>query len=72
MEEIEKIATERKIKEIMLDQIKQIIFGVSKKGGMCESIEDGQIIGLRTGKDLEFDLVAEGLYQYFSDLLKVN
>lgn len=45
----------------MKEKIKEIIYGISQKGGMCEEIEDGQIIGLKTGKGLELDQVAEAI-----------
>ncbi len=51
----------------MEEEIKEIIYGCSNKGGLCENLEDGQIIGLRTGKGLELDILAENLCKYFKD-----
>lgn len=44
--------------------IKEIIYRNAKKGGLCEDLEDGQIIGLRTGKGLELDILSENIENY--------
>lgn len=56
-EEIEKIKSE----------IKEIIYGCAKKGGMCDDFQDGQVIGLRTGEGLEFDMVTLGIAEWYCD-----
>lgn len=53
--------------EQLKHEIKEIIYGCAKKGGICEDIEDGQIIGLRTGEGLEFDMVTQGIAQWHID-----
>ena len=53
--------------EEIKEEIKEIIYGCAKKGGMCDDFSDGQIIGLRTGKDLELDMVANGIAQWYLD-----
>lgn len=45
----------------VLEQIKEIIFRHSRQGMMCDDINDGQILGIRTGKGLELDVIAEEL-----------
>lgn len=49
------------------EEIKAIIYQNSKVGFMCDDLEDGQIIGLRTGKGLELDNVAKCLLEYLKD-----
>lgn len=53
--------------ETLKEEIKEIIYACAKKGGMCDEIEDGQIIGLRTGKGLEFDMVTLEIAQWYCD-----
>ena len=53
-------------KEI-INEIKEIIYGCAKRGGMCDDIQDGQIIGLRTGEGLEFDMVTLGIAEWYCD-----
>jgi hypothetical protein len=57
MEDLEKIKQE----------IKEIIYGCAKKGGMCDDFVDGQIIGLRTGEGLEFDMATLGIAEWYCD-----
>lgn len=53
-------------------EIKEIIYGCAKKGGMCDDVIDGQIIGLRTGEGLEFDMVTLEIAKWYTDkVLKV-
>ena len=51
------------------EEIKEIIFNCAKKGGMCNDLIDGQIIGLRTGQGLEFDILAQELENWHRNRL---
>ena len=44
----DKIKDIEQTKEQIKNEIKEIIYGCAKKGGMCEDLEDGQIIGFWT------------------------
>jgi len=58
--------------EKLQHEIKEIIYGCAKKSGMCDNFVDGQILGLRTGEGLEFDMVTLGLAQWYCDkVLKI-
>lgn len=59
-------------KEKIKHEIKEIIFGCAKKGGMCDDFVDGQIIGLRTGEGLEFDAVTLGITEWYCDKMLEN
>lgn len=61
----------------MEEKIKEIIYAHARKGTMCDEIEEGQIIGLKTGKGQELDMVAIMIKELFTqeskkdfDLLK--
>lgn len=45
----------------MKEQIKETIYKYSRQGMMCEDVNDGQILGIRTGKGLELDVIAREL-----------
>lgn len=49
----------------MKEEIKEIIYKFSHKGGMCDEIEDWQIIGIKTGKGNELDLIADEIIKLF-------
>lgn len=53
-------------------EIKEIIYLACKKGHMCDDIEDGQILGLRSGKGLELDIVAQGIEKYINEYVKLT
>lgn len=50
----------------MENKIKETIYSYAKKGGMCDEIEDGQIIGLKTGKGQELEQVAMAIKVLFA------
>ena len=52
------------------DELKQIIYQNCKIGLMCEELEDGQIIGLRTGQGLELDLLAKCLEDFIREKIQ--
>lgn len=52
----------------MREKIKQIIYQYSNKGGMCDDLEDGQILGIKTGVELEviaeeIELMVKSIYE---------
>lgn len=51
----------------MKDKIKEIIYKYSRQGMMCENMNDGQILGIRTGKELELDIIAEELLNIMNE-----
>jgi len=54
----------------IVEDIKQIIYINSFRGAMCDDLEEGQIIGMKTGKGWELEAAAEGLADYFFDKLE--
>ena len=54
-------------KDQIKHEIKQIIYGCAKKGGVCENLSDGQILGFRTGEGLEFDMVTLVIAEWYCD-----
>lgn len=54
-------------KQQILHEIREIIFQNCRKGTMCDDIEDGQVLGLRTGKGLEFENVSLCLADYLEE-----
>ena len=55
------------MKNDMIEEIKETIFRHSRQGMMCDDVNDGQILGIRTGKGLELDVIAEELLKIIND-----
>lgn len=53
----------------MEKEIKEIIYKYSKKGGMSDEIEDGQIIGIKTGKGKELDIIGKKIASLYKTSL---
>lgn len=47
--------------QIDKEKIKQIIYYYSQKGGMCDDFTEGQIIGIKTG--VELDIISEKILE---------